>query len=345
MFVNVPGPAWSKWLRFTPVRWLPSKQVYWSGIQFDEAVAQLYPRCYTVYHSFPGFAEMTFRKVKERDGIAVLEAATTHVEELYRITEEEHRKYGMGGSPFSRPWVNRVLREYELADYITVASRLQYDSFLRQGVPAEKLIYAPLGIDTSRFRPLADLSGSDAAATAEEDGVFRIIQVGQISLRKGFLYLLDAVEKIGDPMIEVVLYGGIGWRGIREAIARYQQRGVRIICRSGDPLPALQRAHLCVHSSIEDGFGLAPLEAMAAGLPAVVTDMTGMKDLIQEGINGYVVPSRDANALAERIAVLKANEPLRRQMGQAARASALLYDSELCAKTYAEALLPVWKAV
>lgn len=338
-FVNIPAPSWAKWLKYTPVRWLPSKQVYWSGIQFDQVVAQLYPAGYSVYHSFPGFAEATFRKVKENDGIAVLEAATTHVEDLYQITEEEHRKYGMAGSPFSRSWVDRVLREYELADYITVASRLQYESFVNRGFPEERLLYAPLGVDTARFAP-----GEAREEEAESNGTFRIIQVGQISLRKGFLYLLDAVEKIGDPDIEVVLYGGIGWRGIREAISQYREKGVRIVCKAGNPVPALRSSHLCVHSSVEDGFGLAPLEAMAVGLPAVVTNMTGMKDVIDNGVNGFIVPSKNADALADCIAKLKANEPLRKQMGEAARKTAEQYDAGDCAGRYAKALLPVWNA-
>lgn len=339
-FVDVPNPVWDKWLRYTPVRWLPSKQVYWNGMQFDKAVAEVYPSCYSVYHSFPGFAEATFRKVKANGGVTVLEAATTHAADVYRITEEEHKKRGIGGNPFSREWVERVMREYELADYITVASRLQAESFLRRGFAESRILYAPLGIDTARFSPEPEAESGGQ----REDGVFRIIQVGQISIRKGYHYLLDAVEKLGDRDIEVVLVGGIGWRSIVKSIEEYRSRGVRITCAPGDPLPALRRASLYVHSSVEDGFGLAPLEAMSAGLPAVVTDMTGMKDVIDNGHNGFIVPSRDTDALAERIALLKANESLRRQMGQAARATALEYDAARCTRQYAALLSPVWNA-
>lgn len=228
------------------------------------------------------------------------------------------------------------MREYELADYITVASRLQAESFLRRGFDENRILYSPLGIDTARFSPAAE------AGEAGKDGVFRIIQVGQISIRKGYHYLLDAVEKLGDPDIEVVLVGGIGWRSIAKSLEEYRSRGVRITCAPGDPLPALRRASMYVHSSVEDGFGLAPLEAMSAGLPAVVTDMTGMKDVIDSGHNGFIVPSRDTDALAECIALLKGNENLRRQMGQAARATALEYDTAQCTRRYAELLKPVW---
>jgi glycosyltransferase involved in cell wall biosynthesis len=335
-FVDVPNPVWDKWLRYTPVRWLPSKQVYWNGMQFDKAVADVYPSCYSVYHSFPGFAEATFRKVKANGGVTVLEAATTHAEDVYLITEAEHKKRNIGGNPFSREWMERVMREYELADYITVASRLQAESFLRRGFDENRILYSPLGIDTARFSPAAE------EGEAEKDGVFRIIQVGQISIRKGYHYLLDAVEKLGDPDIEVVLVGGIGWRSIAKSLEEYRSRGIRITCAPGDPLPALRRASLYVHSSVEDGFGLAPLEAMSAGLPAVVTDMTGMKDVIGNGRNGFIVPSRDTDALAECIALLKGNENLRRQMGQAARATALEYDTAQCTRRYAELLKPVW---
>ncbi|CAI6036895.1 glycosyltransferase family 4 protein [Cohnella sp. JJ-181] len=336
---SVPSPRWASALKYTPLRWSPALQTSLTGRQFDSLAADRLPDRPIVYHSFPGFAEASFRKVKRWGGITVLEAATTHADHVYGVTEAEHRRYRMGGSPFSRQWVRKVRREYELADYISIASELQRRSFISRGFPPEKLLYAPLGIDTARF------AGPGPETRRREKGAkFRVVQVGQITLRKGFIYLLEAVRRLDDPEIEVVLLGGIGWRAIRDTIDRYRRLGIEIRQAGGDPLPALREAHLYVHASVEDGFGLAPLEAMATGLPAIVTDQTGMQDLIDHGRDGLIVPSRDPSSLAEAISRLKGDEALRASMGEAAAAKARRYDAELAARRYADAMRPAWEA-
>jgi len=75
----------------------------------------------------------------------------------------------------------------------------------------------------------------------------------------------------------------------------------RITVGPGDPLPLLQRADVFVHPTYEDGFGYAPMEALACGVPVIVTEDTGMKEHVQEGENGYVVPTGSVEATAEAL--------------------------------------------
>ncbi|MEI7026119.1 glycosyltransferase family 4 protein [Paenibacillus sp. y28] len=335
----VPDPAWFRFTPYTPLRWMTGSQVYLESVYFDRRVCRLLPRTPMIYHGFPGYAEASFREIRRRGGVTVLEAATTHALELFQATEREHEAFNMKGSPYSRPWLDRVLREYELADYISVASALQYESFVRHGIPRSKLLYAPLGVNVSRFRPEP---GQQSLRPREKNEPFRVIQVGQISLRKGFVYLLEAAARLQDPKLEIMLFGGIGWRAIRGLIESYSRRGVRITAASGDPLPALRSAHLCIHPSVEDGFGLAPLEAMAAGLPAVVTEQTGMKEAIADGTSGFIIPARDPDAIARCIKLLKADDARRVSMAEAAREAALGYDAALRMKGYARELEPIW---
>ena len=86
-------------------------------------------------------------------------------------------------------------------------------------------------------------------------------------------------------------------RFLQEAAARDS----RITIGPGDPLPHLRRARLCAHPSYEDGFAYAPVEALACGVPVLVSEDTGMKDLVEQGINGLVLPTGDLSALAEAI--------------------------------------------
>jgi glycosyltransferase involved in cell wall biosynthesis len=75
----------------------------------------------------------------------------------------------------------------------------------------------------------------------------------------------------------------------------------RISAGAADPLPILQTARLYVQPAFGEGFAYAAAEAMACGLPVLVSDETGMKDLLAAGGAGTVLPTGDVNALAEAI--------------------------------------------
>ena len=82
----------------------------------------------------------------------------------------------------------------------------------------------------------------------------------------------------------------------------------------------MQDADFFVLPSVEDAFGLVTLEAMASGLPVIVTDHVGASELISSGKDGLVVTAGDATALADAVGELLENEDLRRELGGAARA-------------------------
>jgi glycosyltransferase involved in cell wall biosynthesis len=74
--------------------------------------------------------------------------------------------------------------------------------------------------------------------------------------------------------------------------------------------------------SVEDGWGLVTNEAMRAGLPVIVSDHAGSAEIVRDGVNGFVVPARDVDALASRMALLLGDRELHARMGEAARATA-----------------------
>jgi len=86
-------------------------------------------------------------------------------------------------------------------------------------------------------------------------------------------------------------------RFIEDACARDR----RISVCPGDPLPQLRGARLCVHPTFEDGFAYAPAEALACGFPVIVSEDTGMKELIESPRTGLVLPTGDLEALTEAI--------------------------------------------
>ena len=81
-------------------------------------------------------------------------------------------------------------------------------------------------------------------------------------------------------------------------------------------------ADVYVLPSLFEGFLVTALEAMACGLPVIVSEHTFAHDVIEDGVNGYVIPIRDKEAIAERLRHLHSNPRLREEMGQAARRTA-----------------------
>jgi glycosyltransferase involved in cell wall biosynthesis len=189
----------------------------------------------------------------------------------------------------------RALVEYELVDTIHVTSRYAYDSFVAEGMPERKLLLRRLSID-DRFVPRSDRS---------QDGRFRIVYVGALTATKGVHVLLQAFEQLPARSAELTLVGGWASRGMRTFIAKRLRSDQRIRVAVGDPLPHLQQADVYVHPSFHDGFGFAPMEALACGVPVVVTQDTGMREHVREGVNGFVIPTGNVDALVERLEFLR----------------------------------------
>jgi glycosyltransferase involved in cell wall biosynthesis len=80
----------------------------------------------------------------------------------------------------------------------------------------------------------------------------------------------------------------------------------------------MSRSHALVLPSIEDGFGLVMAEAMACGCPVISSTNTGGSDLYTDGVEGFIVPIRDAKAIEDRMQMLADDPNLRREMGAAA---------------------------
>ncbi len=165
-------------------------------------------------------------------------------------------------------------------------------------------------MDTSRFRPLDEVPFHP----------FRALFVGQVGIRKGVPYLLEAWQRLSWRDAELWLVGRVSrnaspsWRVTRAL------PGLCLIGHLDDPVEAYRQADVFVFPSIEEGSALVTYEALACGLPVVTTPNAG--SVVRDGVEGFVVPIRDVEALAERIEQLRSDERLRQEMRKAARARA-----------------------
>ncbi|MCC7519777.1 MAG: glycosyltransferase family 4 protein [Verrucomicrobiae bacterium] len=206
---------------------------------------------------------------------------------------DEYARFGLLLDPMSARGVERMVAEAEAADVVVVPSRLVERSYLEAGHPSEKLRVNPLGVETESFRPSEE---------ARRDRVFRFAFVGQLSIQKGLPDLLSVWTRVAGHGASLALAGTIPAleRAHIEPMLRRARR-VETLGHCADVPGLLARCDALVLPSAQDGFGLVVLEAMACGLPVLVSDRVGAADCVTEGKNGRVFPFGDDDALADRL--------------------------------------------
>lgn len=177
--------------------------------------------------------------------------------------------------------------ELRYADHLLVLSELARQTYVAAGVPPARISVVPLGYDASVFT---------AAADAGVAAPLRFVFVGHASHTKGLDLLLQAARRLGvdGGRFRLIVIGDVGIEvppGI-ELRGKLTQRGISAEFAGADCLVLPSRC---------DAFGLVVVEALGSGLPAIVSEHVGAKDLVTASGAGWVVPSADAAALAERM--------------------------------------------
>lgn len=234
-------------------------------------------------------------------------------------------RHGMGNAPFT---IRReVLFRLALAGTSAVAlvCRRARDNFVRHRiVPASRAVVVPNGIPVEAFG-----AGGEAARLAArralgvEPGVFLAGIVGRLNPVKDHATLLAAMVPLraAVPGATLAVIGGGALREALEAQAATLglREAVRFLGDRDDVKALLAGLDAFVLSSISEGYSISLLEASAAGLPIVATDVGGNGEIVEDGVTGRLVPSRDADALADALAALGRDTPARLAMGEAAR--------------------------
>jgi glycosyltransferase involved in cell wall biosynthesis len=194
------------------------------------------------------------------------------------------------------------------------------------GLDPAKARVVRTGVDLHGFRPPAE--------PRRAGGGFRVVAVGVLRWLKGWEYALLAVAELARAGVPVSLgiFGGDPHRDMGQASERDRLvytiddlgLGDRVRLHGGvEPermRDELQRADALLHPSLSEGLPNVVLEAMACGLPVVVTDVGGTAEAVTDGVEGLLVPPRDARAAAAALERLWRDPELRARMGAAGRA-------------------------
>ncbi|MBD3306151.1 glycosyltransferase [candidate division KSB3 bacterium] len=256
----------------------------------------------TVFYGWNHLAWWSIRRAKRLGMLTILERANSHPNTYTRLLAEEHKKRGIPYSPYHPLIFKKHLRELEETDYIAVTSEFTRQGLLEEGIDEDRILLTPLGVDPEHFVPLPPDSSIRKGQEANTPERFRVLYVGQICVRKGIPYLLEAWRKLRLRQAELVLVGDVV-DDVKDLLARYlhQDETITLLPHTPDPVRAYQNATLFILPSLEDGFGLVVLEAMACGLPVIVTEHTGAKDCVRHAVDGWIIPPYSVESIAETL--------------------------------------------
>ncbi len=273
---------------------------------FDRRAIRFITDC-DVFHFVSSVGLHCARKAKASGAVVICDVRQEHPAFQRQILEEESAIFGMAPHITGFTYERRVLEEFELADYIVVPSRHARKTFLDRGFAPERLLLLPYGVDLESFRD-----------EGKPDQTFRVIYAGSLTIRKGPQYLLEAFSRMQPKGAELVLVGPLD-PDFKKVLSRFEG-SFRYV--GAVPKIALKELYsissVFVLPSLADSYSLATLEAMACGLPVIVSENTGAADALEHGKEGFVVPIRDAGAIQGYLELLRNNEDLRKEMGSRA---------------------------
>lgn len=177
-----------------------------------------------------------------------------------------------------------------------------------------------VGVNTARYHKIEiDRDAYRKSIGVEKDDIM-VLSVGEISARKNQQIIIRALAKLGDPRYVFVICGKAmtGSAVYEKLVSLAKELNVRVkFLGFRRDIPQIAHcADIAVMPSLREGLGLAGIEAMAAGVPVIGSDIQGIKDYVVDGVTGYLCDPRDADAFAEKIGKLS-NEKLRKSMRDA----------------------------
>lgn len=241
------------------------------------------------------FSKEAFLKAKKTNCIKILERGSTHIKYQEKILKMEYDELKIKPNLPSQNIIQKELIEYELADYITIPSEFAKKTYVEYGVSESKLIKVPYGVDLKEFKYLNK--------KRPEGDKFRLISVGTISIRKGSHILIEAFEQLSLKNSELIFVGPME-NNFKKILKKYKKlKNVKFISKQKQENLKYfyNNSDIFVLYSLEEGLSMVQAQAMACGLPIICSENTGGSEIVDHGINGYVIPIKNIEILKNKI--------------------------------------------
>ncbi len=298
---------------------------------FAERVAGLRLPPHTVFLGFSYAALEALRAEKARGIRTVVDQIDPGREEWDLVAGESERwpVYADPPGPPPAGYYERAEAEWREADCIIVNSAWSRDALVRQGAPAGRIHVLPLAYEPSAPPP---------AERPRAAGPLTVLWLGSVILRKGIQYLVEAARLLEGEPVRFRVAGPIG---IRDAAVRSAPDAIEWM----GPVPRSEAGRLFADAdlfalpTLSDGFAITQVEALAHGVPVVATPNCGA--VVEEGRTGFLVPPRDARALAAAILRFARDRDLSAAMRPACRSAAARFRID----AYADRLVEILEGV
>ena len=263
------------------------------AIIFDNIVSMYSSDC-DIFHGWATFCLKSSKVHKKRGSKFILDRACPHIEYQETLLIEEADLTNSTYNPISNRFMDRCLEEYELANQILVPSNYSANSFLKKGFNKDKIKILRL---SANFIP------KKRKAFIIKKNNFVLGTIGGNPLRKGIKYLVDAWQNLK------LLNGTLLIKSSKNELKKNKElyvrikndTSIRIISYVNNIEDFYMECDLFCLPSIDDGFGLVVLEAMACGIPVIATKNVGASEMIENNINGFVGKKRDVSFLESKI--------------------------------------------
>lgn len=263
-----------------------------------------------VIQAIMGIGSEAFNHADRIGALKVVDCANSHPTTLYGYWQRECDLWCPGERvPIPRRIFARMNRELQRADLVIVQSIFSKESMVSNGIPADKVMINPMGIDPKTF-----------AQRREVPARPRFTCVATICLRKGHQYLFRAFQKVKAalPDAELVCVGDYKcdfrkerpkWEGAFTHHPQLTQQQIAAL---------FQTTTAFVFPSQEEGIARAQIEALGSGIPVIGTFTAGTTTVVDDGKEGFIVPGNNPDQIAQRMIQLAQDRELNRRMGEAA---------------------------
>lgn len=281
-------------------------------------VSKRSPNCLIIYN---GYANKHLELLKGKEIVKIMDVSIAQRDYLRGVLQREIDATGIMQikedhfSYWNKKMVDNDQEGCKNIDFFLAPSQFVKNSLLSAGIKASQIKIVPYGVNVDQFKPKENKN---------YNGRLKLLYVGSVSYRKGMHRLLKVVSD--DTESELLIAGG--FNASSELFQKYRDcKNIHFLgFVTRDKLNQLyNECHVFVLPSLCEGMAMVGLEAMAAGLPIICSKNTGVNDVVENGLNGFVYDYDDEFSLKQYINFYKHNRDSVCKMAIEARKTALQY--------------------
>lgn len=247
-----------------------------------------------IYVLWSGVALWSIKRIRKKNPKAkiIIERGSSHIEK-----QNELLNLIYGRKIVSKHVLKIELKEYALADYISVPSKFAKNSFIEKGFNKEQILWNNYGVE------LCDFYALKKNETAENKSDLVVGYAGTLSARKNIKGIIQSIKELVDDglNIKLCLVGNIDKSTFDEKLLNYFFINYKNKVPQKELVNFYNAIDVFIQNSIEEGLSMVILQAMACGKPIIATENSGAADFIEDGKEGFIIPIMNNAILKDKI--------------------------------------------